>query len=688
LDDKTKTALKRFLISFVVYTMIFTFFDNYVYFNDELKYKIYPSIILISFFPLIWGPWGIAGLSLGSLASSFLSSYFQETLSIPEIIVFSTIVLIMNIFIYKLYYSFEFNNKTASLHFHGAENLVKLIVVICLANMFYVFTHVYFEAVFSGTILRESILNDFINDYFFITNISLIFNILLISILGFIHIKLYKPKKTDSRMILKYLKISSQNQILKYFKAHSEYLTAFPKIINLMLIVYAISLVIQSLNFLLTDQHNSTLIFFNIVFIVFLVILKPIKADFAIKENRSFNEFVIFVLLAVSISSILFAKFLSIYTINLHEIFYIIKLRLSQTSTFAQIIFVFGTSIFLMFYLQKKFSEPLNRVSEITEEYVLDKLNNEDGELKEHDKNLKNILNELEVLSHKEYDIGPLAHSIKDMINNLEVYIHDLNEATSEKKRINTELSIASKIQNNMLPNTFPPFPDKLDEFDIYAFYIPAKNIGGDFYDYFLIDDDHLAIVIGDVSGKGISAALFMSMVKTLIKEHVYSDSNIVETFSNINEKIIENNDTKTNMFATVWFGILEISSGKLTFINAGHEHPFISHDHSGYSILTAKSSIILGITNNAKYIQNETTMEEGDRLCLYTDGITEGINENDEQFSKDRLINVLNMNNQIEIRELILKVKKELNDFTQCREQFDDETMLIFEYRKNRNYR
>ncbi|MDR3223784.1 MAG: PP2C family protein-serine/threonine phosphatase [Methanobrevibacter sp.] len=267
------------------------------------------------------------------------------------------------------------------------------------------------------------------------------------------------------------------------------------------------------------------------------------------------------------------------------------------------------------------------------------------------------------------------------MIENLEVYIENLKKVTGEKERIVTELSIASKIQKNILPNTLPPFPDRLNEFDIYAFSDPAKNIGGDFYDYFLIDDDHLAIVIGDVSGKGVPAALFMTRAITLVKEQAYFGLTPSKIFNNVNKRLHENNENEL-MFITSWFGILELSSGKLVYVNAGHDPPFISRNYSDYNTLITEPQLVLGIMDNMDYIQYETKINKGDRLYLYTDGITDGINQNNEQYSKDKLLAVLNNNKKTNIAELILKIKKDLNDFTNNMEQFDDETMLILEYR------
>ncbi|MDR2623832.1 MAG: PP2C family protein-serine/threonine phosphatase [Methanobrevibacter sp.] len=697
MDDKLKNNLKRFLISLMVYAIVFTFFDYFEYFND----KIDPSIIFISFFPLIWGPWGIAGLFIGDLIGRIPCVFVKKTLTVPETVVFSLTVLLISIFIYKLYYSFDFNKKISTLHLYEADNLIKIILIICITNALYVFLHIYFVMIYSEISFQRSIMDEFINSYVFITNVSLIFSLLFVSIAGLRNFNIYKPKTTKFR-VSKYFK-PFYNRLKPYLKPYFGFIK-YSKFINLMIIVYTIALFITGTTFLLkgtSDPAISTSILFNLGFIIFLVVFKPITKNVVIKKNRSFNELVMFILIFISVFSILASIILSSMQndsffenntfFNLDKVINVLNLYLNYKTTFLQIVVTFGISIGVMYYLQKHFSKPLITISEIAEDYVLNRLDGIETLKESNEKlnrSLETVLGELDVLSNNKYDVGFLARSFKEMIENLEFYMDNLKKVEREKERIDTEISIASKIQKNMIPNVFPPFPDRLNEFDIYAINIPARNIGGDFYDYFLVDDDHVAIVIGDVSGKGVPAALFMSMAKILINDQTLFSLRPSEVFNNVNEKLIANNNSNDEFrFLTAWLGILELSSGRLTYVNAGHDPPFIFHNSRDYSILTGESCLLLGYMNNVSYVQNETTMYAGDRLFLYTDGITEGINKNSEQFQKDRLLNVLNKNKHTNIKKLIFKIKKDLDDFTSGVEQFDDETMIILEYRKKLNY-
>ncbi|MDR2830219.1 MAG: serine/threonine-protein phosphatase [Methanobrevibacter sp.] len=231
----------------------------------------------------------------------------------------------------------------------------------------------------------------------------------------------------------------------------------------------------------------------------------------------------------------------------------------------------------------------------------------------------------------------------------MELYIDDLKRIRIEREKIRAEIFFSSIIQKDMIPNSFPIFPDKLDEFDIHAIYNPAQSIGGDLYDCFLIDNDHLAIIIGDVTGKGIPASLLMIKVMILIKDQLLIGLSPSKALNITNERVAVNNELQ--MFVTSWVGILKISSGKLTYVNAGHDSPFISHNYSDYIVLDEKHSIVIGLNENVEYLQHEAIMSEHDRLYLYTDGIIEAINKDNEQFSKYRLLNVLNKINTLTLK-------------------------------------
>ena len=254
-------------------------------------------------------------------------------------------------------------------------------------------------------------------------------------------------------------------------------------------------------------------------------------------------------------------------------------------------------------------------------------------------------------------------------------------EAVGETERIAAELSVAHHIQTSMLPNIFPAFPDH-EEFDIYASMTPAKEVGGDFYDFFMVDDRHLALVIADVSGKGVPAALFMVIGKTLIKDHTTPDRDLGAIFTKVNELLCQSNSE--GLFITAFEGVLDLDTGDFVYVNAGHDAPFICRKDGSYEPLAVKPGFVLAGMEETKFTEGRITLGEGDKLFHYTDGVTEATNTHNVLYGKERLLLVLNKNKQQNPKETLSSVKADIDDFVGKAPQFDDITMLCVEYRRN----
>ena len=261
----------------------------------------------------------------------------------------------------------------------------------------------------------------------------------------------------------------------------------------------------------------------------------------------------------------------------------------------------------------------------------------------------------------------------KDMIK----YIDNLTTATKEKERIGTELKLANLIQSNSLPNDFPAFPER-DDFDLYALMRPAKEVGGDFYDFFLIDDNHLGLVMADVSGKGVPAALFMMVTKILVNEisHIYESPGEVLTL--VNDRICSNN--KNNMFITVWLGIVNLKTGEVVAANAGHEDPAI-YNGKEFIIDKQKHGIPIGAMDGYKYKDYKFKLKTGNKLFVYTDGVPEAEDDNDKMFGLDNMIKSLNKVKESSCTGILNSLKDDVDKFVNGAVQFDDLTMLCFEY-------
>ncbi len=276
-------------------------------------------------------------------------------------------------------------------------------------------------------------------------------------------------------------------------------------------------------------------------------------------------------------------------------------------------------------------------------------------------------------------EIGQLAGSFNKMAGDLQQYVKELAHTTAEKQKIQSELTIAKQIQSSMLPRIFPAFPDRKD-FDIYALMDPAKEIGGDFYDFFFVDNNNLALVMSDVSGKGISAALIMVIAKTLIKNQMQAGSSPAEAFEIVNNQLFENNDA--GMFVTSFAGVINLRTGKFTYANAGHNPPLIYKDETDkYEWLKKPRGFVLGGMKNMKYTDSVLSIAKGDLLYLYTDGVTEAMNPANELFSEERLENILNDPNtkKLNLKELITSLRKDIDIFADGAERADDITMLAF---------
>ncbi|MBQ9425983.1 MAG: SpoIIE family protein phosphatase [Erysipelotrichaceae bacterium] len=252
-------------------------------------------------------------------------------------------------------------------------------------------------------------------------------------------------------------------------------------------------------------------------------------------------------------------------------------------------------------------------------------------------------------------------------------------EETAQSERIKTELNIASDIQANMLPNIFPAFPERND-FDIYATMNPAREVGGDFYDFFMVDDDHLAMVIADVSGKGTPAALFMVISKTLIKDHAQLGLSPGDVFTRVNRKLCDGNES--GYFVTAWMGILDVRNGELTYVNAGHNPPVMKLDGET-KFLQCRPQFVLAGFENFQYREEKITLHEGDRIFLYTDGATEAFNAKGELYGENRLIECLKQQSGKPIDEVLNNVKADIYDFAKGTQQSDDLTLLAFDYKR-----
>ena len=328
------------------------------------------------------------------------------------------------------------------------------------------------------------------------------------------------------------------------------------------------------------------------------------------------------------------------------------------------IILVVLLAILLCFaFVQKQIVNPINKICSVSKSMV-ENLENDEA---------------IQVTVRTGNEIEELFDSFKEMYSDVKEYIAKLSLVTAEKERIGAELDVAAHIQASMLPCIFPAFPDR-HEIDIYATMDPAKEVGGDFYDFFMVDERHLAIVIADVSGKGVPAALFMVIGKTLIKDNTTPGRDLGEVFTAVNNLLCEANSE--GLFITAFEGVLDLVTGDFTFVNAGHEMPFISKANGDFEPYKIRAGFVLAGMEDMRYRAGSMVLEPGDKIFQYTDGVTEATNVNNELYGMGRLGAVLNTVKDKGPADILPAVKKDIDAFVGEAEQFDDITMLCLSYK------
>ena len=319
-------------------------------------------------------------------------------------------------------------------------------------------------------------------------------------------------------------------------------------------------------------------------------------------------------------------------------------------------------TVIYIFMIKRAVVSPINKLAYAAKSYLM----NESG----------TAFSDLEINTGDE--IESLSDAMKRMEADIKDYIYHLTKVTAEKERIGAELNVATQIQGDMLPRIFPTFTGK-KEYELFASMDPAKEVGGDFYDFFIIDEDHLGLVVADVSGKGVPAALFMVIAKTLIKNRALMGGSPSEVLAYANEQLCEGNDAE--LFVTVWFAIIDVKTGKGVAANAGHEHPALRRADGSFELIIYKHSVAVATMEGVRFREHEFEIHHGDTLFCYTDGVTEATDAGNNLFGNDRLIDALNKHKDENAENICKGVKQSIDEFVGEAPQFDDITMLCFKY-------
>ena len=631
-----------FIFSFALSAIVYTLFNII-----GISGKVYiPDMSLSPILGLMFGPIG----GLGQFFASFILDVYtghDVFISFLE----GLGLFFISVLSYKLWYSIFLGEKLGSPRFNSSYNILKFIIIMAImACVYQLWVGFLFNLSFST---MSQLYNnfDFINRfiyglYFF--NYSIIYGFFLISIFNFFKVPFYMPFKKKP-----FGKINSRHLILFF----------------IFVAVYAIISFVLGL-----DWHVDVIAVSLFLSFLIIYLINSIDVDLnSALEEYSIIEKIIFVFIIIICLSIIDFFDDIFYILQILPTFGFNMMALSSIGMTITIILILFLIRIHIGTVEGILTNPISELTDAVNEYASNKTRiNQKSFNSKFNKYLKN-----------NDDVSRLLKSFIQLSKNIERSLDEIRSTTIEKERFETEFNVASKIQANMLPTNFEEFSAGRG-FEIYAYMSPAREVGGDFYDYFDIDDENIHFLIGDVSGKGIPATLFMVKTMHLMKNHSHFRDDLSEVVSNVNDLSCQRNDE--NLFVTSWVGKLNLESGELSYVNAGHNPPLIRQNNGDFEYLEDHPNLVLGGIEGVPYNEKTLNFNPGDMVFLYTDGITEANNDYHGFYGEDRLKEILNKFKDESLSTIVTEIKEDVGRFCDNQDQFDDETMIILKYTGGQN--
>lgn len=625
---------KIFILIFTfVVELIFNYFFEYQHIGG---YYIYVDIAFGPIFGLMFGPMGALGYALGTLAGELI-----EGIGLPAPLIDFTLTFFISVLTYRLWYTTFNKGKKDTPRFNSTYNIIKFLCITIFISIVYFSFLVISFSLFHNLNYSYSISDvDFNIPYMLnIITFTIIIGLLMISSFNILKIPFQTPKKKITRINI------NQNYLLAILLICQGYFLFKELIMNIKSVRYF---------FIFLTIITSILLYFN----TFDVTVKPTDDNYSMIE-----EIILIFLIIISVTILLNFRYINTLILSIVpglDPSYQLLLIISFTS-----VLILLVSLIHIRFIERIITNPLYDLMDTAEKYF----KTEDREESIH---------KLEKYTGNDDSIGVLVKSFLRLYDNIKNNLNKLQITTSEKEIFKTEFDVASNIQSNMLPKNFDEFSQN-EPFEIYAYMNPAKEVGGDFYDYFKIDEDNLYFVIGDVSGKGIPATLFMVKTMHLIENHTKFNENLSQVCEKVNNLTYERNDEE--LFVTTWLGKLNLKSGKLSYVNAGHSQPLIKHDSNNFEYLDSRPNLVIGGMEDIKYNEHEINLNAGDMIFLYTDGITEANDNYNGFYGETRLKEIINGNKNKNLSDIIYEINEDIHEFCNNREQFDDMAMLIIKY-------
>ena len=630
-----KLFTKKWFI--ILFTFAVELIFNYLFEVQHIGgYYIYADIALGPIFGLMFGPMGALGFALGTLVGEL-----AEGIGLPAPFIDFIITFFISALTYRLWYTTFNRGKKDTPRLNSTYNIIKFLSITILISIVYFSFLVISFSLFHNLNYSYSISDvDFNVPYMLnIITFTIIFGLLLISSFNILKIPLQTPKKRISKINI------NQNYLLAILLICTSYFLFKELIMNIKSVRHF---------FIFVTIITSILLYLN----TFDVTVEPTNDNYSIIE-----EMILVFLAIITLTIVLNFNYFNILILSYVpkiDPSYQILIILSFTS-----VFILLVSLIYIRFVEKTITNPL-----------YDMINTADNYFKT--KNKVESVYKLKKYITNDDSIGLLANSFVTLYDKIRTNLNQLQVTTSEKEKFKTEFDVASQIQSNMLPKNFDELTDN-ESFEIYAYMKPASEVGGDFYDYFKIDEDHVYFVIGDVSGKGIPSTLFMVKTMYLIENHAKFNEDLSQVLEKVNNLAYERNDEE--LFVTIWLGKLNFKTGKLSYVNAGHNQPLVKHDSNNFEYLKTHPNLVIGGIEDIQYNEHEINLNAGDMIFLYTDGVTEANDNYNGFYGENRLKETINNNKNKKLNDIINEITEDIDKFCNNSEQYDDITMLIIKY-------
>ena len=623
-----------------IFIFIFAFCVELI-FNYLFEYQriggnyIFLDMAFAPTFGLMFGLPGALGFAFATLTGELV-----EGIGFPTPIIDFLTTFFISILAYKLWYNILNKKKIDTPRFNSTYNIVKFLTITVIVSIVYFALLVVSFSLYPGLSDSYSITDvDFNLPYLLnIITFSIVIGLLLISSFNILKIPLQTPKRRITKINI------NPHYLLLVLLICVGYIMLKEVVVEIRPIKYLFYTIL-----ILT----SILWLFN----TFDVEIKPTNDNYSIIE-----EIIMIFLIIITITIVLnlgYFKQVILSFIPGMDPSYQLLIIISVTSVFILLI-----SLIHIMFIERTITDPLYTLIDTSENYF------------KKENRIESIENVKKYIGTD--SIGVLANTFVRSYYRIWDNLKQIQITTSEKEIFETEFDLASNIQSNMVPKNFDDFSQN-ESFEVYATMKPASEVGGDFYDYFKIDEDNVYFVIGDVSGKGIPATLFMVKTMYLIENHSKFNENLSQVIGKVNNLAYERNEEE--LFVTTWLGKLNLKSGKLSYVNAGHNQPLVRHDSNNFEYLNTRPNLVIGGMEDIKYVEHEIDFNPGDMILLYTDGVTEANDNYDEFYGANRLKEIVNKNKDEKLSDILNEINKDVNNFCKSGEQFDDATMMIIRY-------